>query len=302
MNKRLKNIVLLVMLSLLFYEVHAEERFTDNNIGISFKVPTGTLKSNTKLDNYDNKYFYNVIYTTFEELKKEKLNDYRIEIKEYWELKDFFEEVKTENNLLIASSNDSYRKHFFGKDIIGESSFGYPYPCRDASFGINILYKDKIISIWLTYNDFKRSIPQRYTNYFNGEFVEGTYWCDFKDRDAEKAFYKLIESKDKKAPIELLKLQEYFNEIVNSLQFFEPTAKDTKQVQKLTLTIENLRFRETPTLDGKFIRLLVKGEKLEVLERGKTEEVSGTKGTWVKVKTEKGEIGWAFSGYLEEIK
>ena len=69
-----------------------------------------------------------------------------------------------------------------------------------------------------------------------------------------------------------------------------------------TPTIDNLRFRETPTLDGKFIRMLNKGEQLELIEKGKEETISGTKGTWVKVKTEKGEVGWCFDAYLEEVK
>ena len=66
--------------------------------------------------------------------------------------------------------------------------------------------------------------------------------------------------------------------------------------------VSNLRFRETPTLDGKFIRFLNKDETLELLEKGKEETINKVKGTWVKVKTEKGEIGWCFDAYLEEVK
>ena len=46
-----------------------------------------------------------------------------------------------------------------------------------------------------------------------------------------------------------------------------------------TPTVNNLRFRASPDLKGKFIRSLVKGEKLELLERAKTETIQGTKGT-----------------------
>jgi hypothetical protein len=70
----------------------------------------------------------------------------------------------------------------------------------------------------------------------------------------------------------------------------------------LTPTIDNLRFRETPDLNGKYIRSLKQGEKLELIEKGKTETINGTKGTWLKVKTEKGEIGWCFDAYLKEVK
>jgi hypothetical protein len=66
--------------------------------------------------------------------------------------------------------------------------------------------------------------------------------------------------------------------------------------------VSTLRLRETSGNDGKIIRLLSKGEKLELLEKGKEEIINGIKGNWVKVKTGKGEIGWCFDGYLEEVK
>ena len=69
-----------------------------------------------------------------------------------------------------------------------------------------------------------------------------------------------------------------------------------------TPTVNNLRFRVSPDLKGKFIRSLNKGEKLELIEKGKAETIQGTKGTWVKVRTEKGEEGWCFDAYLEEVK
>lgn len=67
-------------------------------------------------------------------------------------------------------------------------------------------------------------------------------------------------------------------------------------------TIDNLRFRESPDLDGEFIRMLTQSDKLELLEKGKSEIINDITGTWVKVKTEQGEIGWCFDAYLEEIK
>ncbi|MCK4798323.1 MAG: SH3 domain-containing protein [Spirochaetes bacterium] len=69
-----------------------------------------------------------------------------------------------------------------------------------------------------------------------------------------------------------------------------------------TPTINNLRFRASPSLQGKFIRSLKKGEKLELLEKGKTETIGDVTGTWVKVKTNSGEVGWCFDAYLEEVK
>jgi len=66
--------------------------------------------------------------------------------------------------------------------------------------------------------------------------------------------------------------------------------------------IPNLRFRAEPSEKGKVIRLLTQNEKLLLLSSGKEETVAGVKGTWIKVLTEKGEMGWCFNSYLEDFK
>jgi len=83
---------------------------------------------------------------------------------------------------------------------------------------------------------------------------------------------------------------------------YDEIIKLKSLIKRYTPKIDNLRFRESPTIDGKFIRMLSKDEKLEIIEQGKSETINGVKGNWVKVKTEKGEIGWCFDAYLEEIK
>ncbi|OHD23901.1 MAG: hypothetical protein A2086_07980 [Spirochaetes bacterium GWD1_27_9] len=67
-------------------------------------------------------------------------------------------------------------------------------------------------------------------------------------------------------------------------------------------SVENLRFRETASVDGKFIRMLQKGESLELLEKGSQETINGVTGFWSKFKTSSGEIGWCFDAYIDEIK
>ena len=72
--------------------------------------------------------------------------------------------------------------------------------------------------------------------------------------------------------------------------------------------VASLRFRSSPSSDGKIIRKLNKGEKLEFLERGTQENINNVPGNWVKVRTEQGEEGWCreegwcFDAYLEEVK
>lgn len=88
-----------------------------------------------------------------------------------------------------------------------------------------------------------------------------------------------------------------YKENGNIVSFFSKINSNTESGLFFP-TIRNLRFRKSPK-NGKFIRLLDKSEKLELLEKGDTETIGGAEGTWVKVKTEQGEIGWCFDAYLE---
>jgi hypothetical protein len=67
-----------------------------------------------------------------------------------------------------------------------------------------------------------------------------------------------------------------------------------------TPTINNLRLREGPNLDSKTIRLLRLGEKLEVTARAHSQKIDDVRGTWVRVKTQSGEVGWCFDAYLKK--
>jgi hypothetical protein len=93
----------------------------------------------------------------------------------------------------------------------------------------------------------------------------------------------------------------WFNSIRDILNEIKINNLNSIKLYYKTL-LNNLRFRETAGSNGKFIRTLLKNEKLEFIEKGNEETINGVKGNWVKVKTEKGEIGWCFDGYLEEIK
>jgi hypothetical protein len=97
-----------------------------------------------------------------------------------------------------------------------------------------------------------------------------------------------------------------FDNVLSKLtkyQLITDGNKKDKSIKKYYAPKVNvLRFRESPSLDGKYIRTLKENEKLELLETGKEDTIDGIKGHWIKVKTEKGEIGWCFDGYLEEVK
>jgi hypothetical protein len=80
---------------------------------------------------------------------------------------------------------------------------------------------------------------------------------------------------------------------------FGPENKDNPYLRPIE---DNLRLRVSPNINAIIYRLLVKGDRLNLLKKGKNETIEGINGTWVQVRTEKGEVGWCFDAYLEEIK
>lgn len=85
----------------------------------------------------------------------------------------------------------------------------------------------------------------------------------------------------------------------------EKPVKSEKPPDKYYVTIkDNVELKEGPFEEDKTIRLLKKGEQLiliDPLDYG--ENISyGQAGTWKMVKTKKGEIGFCFDIFLEEIK
>jgi hypothetical protein len=127
-----------------------------------------------------------------------------------------------------------------------------------------------------------------YTDKFGSNTV---YYLNYDNKNYKDIFYASLSNPDKKYTYDWNKT---FNDIIQSIKilyevYLKPTAS-------------GLRLRETPDQQGNIIRKLDQNEKLEFMERGVKETINDIKGNWVKVKTEKGEIGWCFDGYLEEVK
>ena len=67
------------------------------------------------------------------------------------------------------------------------------------------------------------------------------------------------------------------------------------------VTVNNLRLRDRFFLDSNVTKLLKLNEKVELLHYiDKEERIDDIMGKWFYVKTENGELGWCFSGYLME--
>jgi ankyrin repeat protein len=75
--------------------------------------------------------------------------------------------------------------------------------------------------------------------------------------------------------------------------------------EKMKLTFKNnavLNLMETADTKAKIIVKLPKGNKVKPVVIGKTDTINKIKGNWIKVKTETGDAGWCFDGFLEIVK
>lgn len=66
---------------------------------------------------------------------------------------------------------------------------------------------------------------------------------------------------------------------------------------------DRLNLRSKPNLDGKIITVLIKGDRVTFLEKSSyKDEIEGIEDYWYRVRTEVGDEGWLFAGYLSEDK
>ena len=142
-------------------------------------------------------------------------------------------------------------------------------------------YTGKFIDKWK--NDSIKEIQLAYPKYGGGEYVEKHIYIYEGDNE-----------------------EDVVNEFIKKEEYIEKVVKETKKIFYTPKT-KNVRLEVSPELKGKLIRKLKLGEKLEFIEEGKAEMIKGSKGIWIsgiwrKVKTEKGEVGWCFDAYLEEVK
>ncbi|MBP7737017.1 MAG: SH3 domain-containing protein [Spirochaetes bacterium] len=101
----------------------------------------------------------------------------------------------------------------------------------------------------------------------------------------------------------------YFHEMewfkdVKLLSFYGEKNKyfrlDGPNAQYFKSKINNLRLRNESSIKGLIIRNLDKKDKMIILKKGKKESIDGVSGNWVKVLTDKNEIGWCFDSFLEK--
>lgn len=129
-----------------------------------------------------------------------------------------------------------------------------------------------------------------------------------KTPDVKNALAKLKEGLEVNNQAET-EITPVISALIEKLQGGTPAPEKTTQAPPpemntdtfYTTTFDNLRFRESSGVDGVFIRMLVPGEKLKLLEKGDEAVINNVKGNWCKFETESGETGWAFSAYLTPL-
>jgi hypothetical protein len=79
------------------------------------------------------------------------------------------------------------------------------------------------------------------------------------------------------------------------------TKTDGPVIKYFKPKVANLRMRSEASSKGKVIRTLTKEDKVLILEKGEKETIEGVKGIWMRVLSDKNEIGWCFDAYLESL-
>ncbi len=285
----------LLLLTLNF--LYSANIYKNEKHGIEFEIPEDFMYDKSDKDNIN--YYYsgdekNIISGNY------YLNVRIKTIKEFYEMSSFKDKDLNEKSLLRIFSKEKSSSiteepiKYKGK-IIGKK--GWAIEGRDET-EVNQYYiwyiivkGEYIININLEYHDVFVKIPPRYPDYFSKDQGYFKEWI-FKNKDAFHDFFNLAINHSPKAAPEIVRLYDYANIIEKSLKLYGKTY---------TPKITNLIFREKPDKNSKAIRIFNIDEKLELIETGKSETINGVKGNWIKVKTEKGEIGWCFDAYLKEV-
>jgi len=295
-------IIFIIFQTIILFSCEGNDIYKNDEVGFSIKIPDGFY-----LDGKGKKYYY----------FKEKGTDYYIRI--YVDKpEDLLDGVEQFNKIKNDIENNRYPDipnipaMFLRFKIINSIKVGLDfhtgYDVYDGVFGLRIFFikNNRLVTIYLQYEftgpkddlSDKDNLKLRYQaiekKYYEKAEKEGVP-ANKQDVYVINKIAKDIKGNKTEMPKEIVTLFHKFDKLVGSLRFY-----NIESIYKPS--VNNLRFRESPTLDGKYIRTLKKGEKLQLLETGKTETINGVKGTWVKVKTEKGEIGWCFDAYLEEVK
>ena len=78
----------------------------------------------------------------------------------------------------------------------------------------------------------------------------------------------------------------------------KPTALgQNKTTPTNYIVVGDVNLQSSPDSNASIIKTLPDGTFLTLLEKGESVIIAGIEAPWVKVKTEKNEIGWCFSGW-----
>ena len=181
--------------------------------------------------------------------------------------------------------------------------------------GVLILNKDGVILEYYS-NLFYSSValsPDKSKIIFNGGIFSKDQ-IDFTDSegfydDANLLVYGLLVFKiNQKAKKKLIDLSESIKNIDEKKRIREFTLPDKKKKFFLNYTFffipkfDDLVLFETQDFSKNIVCNLKKGQKLEYLESGKSEIIEDREGRWIKLKTDKDEIGWCVDIFFEEVK
>lgn len=169
-----------------------------------------------------------------------------------------------------------------------------------ADFDTSLIAGENIVNIIFNFKENNNDVEmienskEGYSKYFyKYKFIDNELLVYYNDADKPEYVFKEENNKIGISCYSMMILRELKKINKNEIKILFYIPK-----------IDSLRLRKEPNVNGEFIRLLKKEEKLELLVKLNKykDTIDGKKGTWVKVKTEQGEVGWCFDAYLEEVK
>lgn len=167
-----------------------------------------------------------------------------------------------------------------------------------TSFGLGSIYEQLQKNSEQELNVGNKLFLKYYSEW--GSFISSNilvYWAEIDHSYFSECLIQFIDP----IPRELMMQKNYqdseaFFKILHQFDELVSTVRFVNVVMKTTV---DLRLRKEPSLSSETLTIIPENTEVLLQEYGPTATIDGISGSWVKVETEKKQIGWCFNGYLE---
>lgn len=238
------------------------------------------LRNKTRDSFLDTNVYFNEMYNPG--------NDYRGDIRtEWYEMLSIF--IGTRQNVFFIFSNSAVVNdvNIYLKNITRVSD-GYVLAAGTTQ---ELGYKE---FNWFDHD--WASVEGKENNFTMTLKIDGDFMDVYLENEPTKfATYELVEQKIIDEIVKLLNTESCDLAGVN----WPLRASDLGGTGLIYRTVDRLKLRKSESRSSNVIRTLDIGAGMILLSKGSEETIDGITAPWVQVKTETGETGWCFGGYLD---